>query len=164
MDFTPSNADLRGTSWEDIILAGNQKFEPASTPWVDMLRQFLTREFTAEDLDGVSDSLSWEVTSPPPHLLRDEEETIGFSIRLIDGQVEVRDALLPGANISIVIPYDVLIESFHNSNEEEVIFMKQAAPKLVEEGKLVIAGSPGPLQKLFIKHNVRERFYNIYTI
>ena len=60
-----------------------------SPGWIGIARDVIVAALRGSDLSTVTFSLSEEFTEPPEHLRRPGRPTIGFSVRLDHGRVEV---------------------------------------------------------------------------
>lgn len=80
------------------------KHEFMSPPWIAMARREITNALAGRDLGGASFTLSEEFTDPPPHLAPGSGP-IGFSIRIVAGDVEVVGRPEPEADLRIISDY-----------------------------------------------------------
>jgi hypothetical protein len=71
--------------WPEVY----EKLEFASPQWVDMLRDLIVEGLAGQDLTAAEFVLCEEYTDPPAHLRRPGSESIGFHIRVADGEVQV---------------------------------------------------------------------------
>lgn len=141
----------------------SEKLELLSPKWIERFRDFLTTEVTPEDVAGVTYSMSWEAMNAPAHLRHSPGGAVGCHLRIQDGKVEVGDQPLWRADCALIIDYDVMAESYRNSNEEEGRWMRERAPQYFSEGRIRAYGNAGPAQKIMVKYNVRERVWAAIT-
>lgn len=139
-----------------------RKCELLGPEWISHFRDFLVREVSPEDLAGVNFTVSWEAMNAPAHIAAGRD-AVGCSIRIEDGQIEVGDGPLWRADCAIVIDYDVMAESYRNTNEAEGRWMREKAPAYAAAGRIRSYGNAGPIQKIMIKYNVRERVWAAIT-
>ena len=69
----------------------NARFEFCSTPWIDAMRRIIEEEIDTGLLAAVEYSQSEEFSNPPEHLRHDGALTIGYTILIADGRVQVLD-------------------------------------------------------------------------
>ncbi|MGO8860756.1 MAG: hypothetical protein ACLQRH_08310 [Acidimicrobiales bacterium] len=79
--------------WHEVY----DKFEFASPEWIDMLRGLIVDGLAGCDLSGVDFVLCEEYTNPPKHLQRVGSDSIGFHTRVSDGQIQVINQVVDGA-------------------------------------------------------------------
>ncbi len=79
--------------WPEVY----EKREFASPEWVDMLRGLIVGGLAGKDLSGADFTLCEEYTNPPDHLRRPGSESVGFHIRIKDGQVQVINEVVDAA-------------------------------------------------------------------
>lgn len=73
------------------------KFEFMSPEWIAMAREQITRALAGRDLGNGPFTLCEEFTNPPEHLKSPGAETVGFCVRVRDGQVGRSDRSVPSA-------------------------------------------------------------------
>jgi hypothetical protein len=84
-------------------------YEFMSPEWIVMAKTEITEALSGSDLDVPTFTLSEEFTNPPRHLRRGDD-TIGFSVRVGDGRVEVGDQPEPDADLRVISDYtDALV-------------------------------------------------------
>jgi hypothetical protein len=83
--------------------------EFGSVEWVDLIRSIVTSRISAAALEGVTFSLSEEFTSPPAHLVRHGSPSIGWHLKIADGQISVADVPLDRADVAIVADYATVL-------------------------------------------------------
>lgn len=135
----------------------NKRFEAFSKEWVDALREYVSSKISSNDLVGVKGSISMELTNPPKHLLRYGLDRVAWSVKVQDGKLEILDRPLPDADCRSVADYSFVAPALHLSNEEDRKWVME------NRSALNIVGDPRPLQPIFIRLNLREGFYNVYT-
>ena len=79
--------------WPEVY----EKLEFASPEWVDMLRDLILEGLGGQDLSAADFVLCEEYTDPPAHLRRPGSDSIGFHIRVRDGEVQVIDNVIEGS-------------------------------------------------------------------
>jgi hypothetical protein len=82
-----------------------EKFEFASPEWVDMLRDLIVKGLAGKDLSGIEFTVCEEYTDPPADLRRPGSETIGFYVRIANGEVEVVNDVIDRATKKLVCDY-----------------------------------------------------------
>lgn len=128
-----------------------------STEWVNALRNYVMSRIKPEDLVGVRGTISSEATNPPKHLLRYGLDRIGWSARVENGKLEIFDRPIADADGRVVADYALMVRGMHVKDSEEMQFLAE------NRSKLEIYGHPGQLEQVFIRTNIREGFYNLYT-
>jgi len=90
--------------WPEVY----EKLEFASPEWVDMLRGLILEGLAGQDLSGADFVLCEEYTNPPAHLRRPGSDSIGFHIRVANGEVQVIDQVIDGprATKKLVCDYE----------------------------------------------------------
>lgn len=140
-----------------------EKLELLSPAWIERFRNFLTTEVDPADLEGVTFSMSWEAMGPPAHLRQTPGGSVGCSMRIAEGRLEVGDQPLWRADCALIIDYQVMAESYRNSNEAEGRWMREKAPQYFADGRIRAYGNGAPAQKIMVKYNVRERVWAAIT-
>lgn len=87
--------------WNEVF----EKFEFASPEWVDMLRDLIVQGLAGKNLSGIELTLCEEYTDPPAHLRRPGSATIGFFVRIANGEVELVNNVIEGATKKLVCDY-----------------------------------------------------------
>lgn len=141
----------------------NEKYELLSREWLDYFEAFLTKAVQPEEIDGFTYAISWEAMNPPARLRPADGRPLGFHIRIRDGKLEFGRQPLYRADCCVMLDYDVMAESYRNTNAQEGRWMLEKAPGYAAEGLIRAYGDPGPTQKIFIRHNVRERVWHAIT-
>jgi len=115
------------------------RYEFMSPSWIAMARREITKALSARNLDVQPFTLSEEFTDPPEHLRR-EFDTIGFSVRVGEGRVEVGDQPDPDADCRIITDY---ADALSVARDPEVAAVDPAeAERRIAEGRLRIEGDP----------------------
>jgi hypothetical protein len=119
-----------------------EKYELASPEWVTMLRGLVEEGLAGEDLAGINFSLCEEFTNPPAHLRRPGSATIGFYVRIEDGEIEVGDHPID-ASFKLVGDYAAMREyalrPFSPTNlDSDTAALRQ---RMIDEGKLLVVGA-----------------------
>ena len=124
-------------------MAGTQeKYELASPEWVTMLRQLVEEGLAGEDLTGINFSMCEEFADPPAHLRRPGSATIGFYVRIENGEVEVGDHPID-ATFKLVGDYAAMREYAlrpfsPRQLDPETVAIRQ---RMIEEGKLRVVAA-----------------------
>jgi hypothetical protein len=140
-----------------------EKYEYGSPKWVAMVRGLVEEGLDGEDLTGINFSFCEENTDPPSHLLRPGSNSIGFYVRVENGEVEVGDYPIDGTCFKIVGDYSAMREyalrPFHGANPDpETAALRQrmiAAGKMRVEG--VRADWPAVISNLDLHNRARVR-------
>lgn len=141
----------------------HERFEPFSLGWVNALRTY--QEGRAEgkvfDFDVV---WSAEYRDPPAHLLRDGRESVGYTIKVKDGKLEVIDG--PNreeANVWYSAPYDPAALVYKGTLDAYMQWLKDVAPRLREEGKMIRGGNEELIKPLVPQLNMLEFYFSYST-
>lgn len=133
-------------------------YEFMSSPWIATAREEITSALSGRELDVRPFTLSEEFTDPPRHL-RHGSETIGFSVRVGQGRVEVGDRPEPAADCRIISDYADALEVARDPDAGSAD--PAEAERRVAEGRLRIVGDPTrmppALQQLDV-HRLLARF------
>jgi hypothetical protein len=119
-----------------------EKYELASPEWVTMLRGLVEEGLAGEDLAGINFTMCEEFTDPPAHLRRPGSATIGFYVRIENGEVVVGDHPID-ATFKLVGDYAAMREyalrPFSPTQlDPDTAAMRQ---RMIEEGKLRVVGA-----------------------
>ena len=129
------------------------KHEFMSPSWIEMARHEITDALARENLDVEPFTLSEEFTDPPPHLGRGTG-SIGFSIRVGRGRVEVRDEPDPAADLRVISDYADAVALARNpdasSNDP------QEADRRIDEGRLRIEGDPSQAPPMLLQLDIHR--------
>ncbi len=116
------------------------RHEFMSAEWIAMARRRIGEALAGIDLPGEEVAISEEFTKAPSHLRRSGAETIGFSIRMGAGHVEVIDTPDPGADCRIISEYaDALAVA---RDPDAAATDPVEAQRRIAEGRLRIEGDP----------------------
>jgi hypothetical protein len=116
-----------------------------SPSWIAMAREEIVTALSGCDLPLDPFTLSEEFTHPPPHL-RGDADTIGFSVRLGPGTVEVGDRPDPGADCRIISDYD---DACAVARDPDAASTDPAeAERRIAEGRLRIEGDPARIPRV----------------
>jgi hypothetical protein len=111
-----------------------------SPEWIAMARDEIVHALRGTDLRDIDFLLCEEFTDPPDDLRRDDANTIGFSLQVAEGRVEVVDQPTERADLRIVSDYEDALEIARDPDAPA------AAPSVMEqrisEGRLQIVGDP----------------------
>jgi hypothetical protein len=111
-----------------------------STAWVEMARDEITRALAGADLGGIDFTLCEEFTGAPDDLRRTDGDTIGFFVRVKNGEVEVGDHPTDDADFKVVSDYEDALAIARDPDAPA------ADPSMMEarlaEGRLKIVGDP----------------------
>jgi hypothetical protein len=117
-----------------------EKFRFLSSEWIAMARGEITQALASTDLRGVHFTLCEEFSNAPDDLRADDQDTIGFFLRVTDGRVEVGERPTDRADLRIVSDYDDALEIARDPDAPA------AAPSAMEqriaEGRLQVIGDP----------------------
>ena len=118
-------------AWTDL---GKPRYEAVSVEWVNALREWLTQKVKGLTLDF---EFAWssKLTDPPAHLLRgDGRSTIGYTVLVKDGELQVVDGALDDVDLIMIYPYNPTALTMYMHTDQYVEWMTRNAPKL--EGKI----------------------------
>lgn len=137
-----------------------EKFEFASTPYVEELRRQLEAALQEVDISGVEFCMSEEYTDPPVHLLKPEARSIGFYFRISGGRVEVRDHPRDDADVAIIADYQSILpfvraEQGPHPHLDEAT--QAAVSQLISVGKLLIKGDLSARPEVVQRANLHDR-------
>jgi hypothetical protein len=107
-----------------------------------MVRELVEEGLAGADLAGINFSFCEENTDPPPHLRRPGSDTIGFYVRVENGEIEVGDHPIDGATFKIVGDYaamrDYALRPFPGANPDpETAALRQ---RMIADGKMRVHG------------------------
>lgn len=139
------------------------RYEAASPEWVAAYRDFLQRELVGETFEGHNVTMSYEMTNPPPRLLRDGRKSVGWHVRIADGKCELGDHPLPKADLMLVADYETEAAILRMTNAEHTEYMRKHRAEIIAAGKFRVTGDPTRIPKAFERVNVRDRFYVPFT-
>lgn len=110
-----------------------------SPAWIAMARREITNALSGVQLDLRPFTLSEEFTNVPRHLSRGRD-TIGFFVRVGDGDVEVGDRPDPNADCRVISDYADALEL---ARDPDAVSSDPAdAARRVAEGRVTIEGDP----------------------
>ena len=117
-----------------------EKFEFMSREWIAMARDKITRALAGRNLGTKPFTLCEEFTDPPHHLRSPGSQTVGFCVRVRDGQVAVADRPMEGADCTIVSDYaDALaVARDPDAPADDPAVMQQR----IAAGRLKVIGDP----------------------
>lgn len=138
-------------------MTDGKRYEAFSKEWVDALRNYVTSKVSPADLAGVKGSMSMELINPPEHLLRYGLDRVAWSVNVADGKLEILDRPLAGAECRSVADYALVAPALKLNNADDYKWVME------HREQLNITGDPRPLQPIFIRLNLREGFYNVFT-
>jgi hypothetical protein len=117
-----------------------RRYEFMSPEWISMARSRITDALAATDVTGETFTISEEFENAPRHLRRDGADTIGFSVRVGDGSVEVGDVPEPDADCRIISDY---ADGLAVARDPDAAATDPAeAQRRIAEGRLRIEGDP----------------------
>jgi hypothetical protein len=140
-----------------------KKYEYGSPEWVGMVRGLVEEGLAGEDLAGITFSFCEENTDPPAHLRRPGSDTIGFYVRVENGEVEVGDHPIDGTTFKIVGDYTVMrayaLRPFPGANPDpETAELRQ---RMIAAGKMRVVGVraewPAVISNLDLHNRARLR-------
>ena len=130
------------------------RFEFMSPTWIAMAREQILRALDGKDLRTIRFTLCEEFTNPPEHLRPSGAQTIGFYVRLGDGQVEVGDRPINDADCTIISDYD---DALSVARDPEAA---AADPAVMAErmavGRLKIIGDPSAAPAVLTELNIHK--------
>jgi hypothetical protein len=116
------------------------RFEFMSPEWIAMARERIVNALAAADLGHARFTLCEEFTNPPAHLRREEEDTIGFCVRIDRGVVDVVDRPTSRADVIITSDY---ADALAIARDPEVAGADPAVmAERIADGRLTIEGDP----------------------
>lgn len=110
-----------------------------SPAWVVMAKREITTALSGHPLDVTPFTLSEEFTDPPGHLRRGGD-TIGFSVRVGGGKVEVGDLPVPTADCRVISNYDDAL-TIARDPDARATDPTQVSERIAD-GRLRIEGDP----------------------
>lgn len=140
-------------------------YEAASPEWIAAYRDFLTRELEGVSFEGVPDvTMSYEMTDPPAHLLRDGRKSVGWHIAIKDGEWKLGDHALEEADLRLVADYEVERAILKMTNAEHTEHVRNGErAKIVAAGQYRVTGDPRRIPPVFERIAPRDRFYVLFT-
>jgi len=111
-----------------------------SPAWVEMAREEITRRLATVDLTGVSFVLCEEFTNPPADLRRSGADTIGFTLRITDGEVVLEDGVAETCDLRVVSDYDEALIIARDPDAPAA--SPGAVSQRLADGRLRIEGDP----------------------
>jgi len=131
-----------------------KRFEFMSPTWIAMAREQILRALDGKDLRTIRFTLCEEFTNPPEHLRPSGAQTIGFYVRLGDGQVEVGDRPINDADCTIISDY---ADALSVARDPEAA---AADPAVMAErmaaGSLKIIGDPSAAPAVLTELNIHK--------
>jgi hypothetical protein len=114
-----------------------------SPAWIATARRVITDALAGEDLAGPRLVLCEEFTDPPAHLRRAGAPTVGFTVAVGGGRVEVGDDPSVAADLRVVSPY---ADALAVARDPDAAAADPAeAARRVAEGRLRVEGDPAAL-------------------
>jgi hypothetical protein len=117
-----------------------EKLEFMSPAWINMAEAQITEALKDADLGRIRFTLCEEFTDPPSELRRNDATTIGFCVRIIDGDIEVGDSPADDADLRIVSRFDDAHEVARDPDAPAA--QPEAMQQRIREGTLQILGDP----------------------
>ncbi len=130
------------------------KFEFMSPAWIEMARDEITRLLAERDLRDINYTLCEEFTNPPERLRRNGAATIGFYVRVTDGQVEVGDHPIDTANVKIVSDYNDALSVARVP--EAPVAQQEVVEERIATGKLKVVGNPADMPALLVELDIHR--------
>jgi len=131
-----------------------KRFEFMSPAWIAMAREQILRALDGKDLRTTGFTLCEEFTNPPEHLRLTGAQTVGFYVRLGDGQVEVGDRPVNDADCTIISDY---ADALAVARDPEAA---AADPAVIAErmaaGRLKIIGDPSAAPAVLTELNIHK--------
>jgi hypothetical protein len=117
-----------------------EKFRFMSRAWIEMAREQIIKSFAGTDLRGIDFTLCEEFTDAPEDLRPEGARTIGFVVRIDDGNVEVEGQPTDDCDFRVVSDYEDALAIARDPDAPV------AQPTMMEqrlaEGRLEIVGNP----------------------
>ena len=110
-----------------------------SRGWVDMAREQIIRELSEVDLSGMRFTRCEEFRDAPDDL-RDGESTVGFTLRIADGEVAVEDRVADDCDVRVISDYDEALTIAHDPDAPAA--QPEAMRERMADGRLAIVGDP----------------------
>lgn len=142
-----------------------ERYESVSAEWVNALRRYVTAKAEGQTLD-FEVTYSAEYTDPPAHLLRgDGRNSVGYTIRVKGGKLEVFDGARPDeADFGSTATYDPFALAYKLPLEEyTTVWMTETRPAAEAAGKMKWYGDRAaiaPLRPIIAMIG----FYSNYTL
>lgn len=140
----------------------HERHEPFSLGWVHALREYQAKRAEGKTFDF---EVVWsaEYYDPPAHLLRGGRKTVGYTIKVKNGKLEVLDGSSPDeADVWYSAPYDPAALVYRGTLEAYMTWLKEEAPRLRAEGKMKRGGNEELIKPLVPQLNMLE-FYFSYS-
>jgi hypothetical protein len=137
----------------------SERYEFCSPGWVAAVRRLVAASAIAEDdLRGIDWSFCEEFTDPPIHLLLDGEKTIGWSMRIRAGSIEIVDGPIDDAQARVVADYAtvLLIARLEFLDEASIGRGNELIAQATAEGKLRLEGDPLARPAVMEKRNLHN--------
>lgn len=119
--------------------SSGRSLEFMSSAWIAMARREIIGALTGRDLGDTRFTLSEEFTDAPTHL-RHGNDTIGFSVRIINGTLEVDDHPDPDADLRVISKYSDALRIARDPAAASAD--PTEASQRMSEGRLRIEGDP----------------------
>lgn len=127
----------------------NERFEALSVGWVNAMRRYITDKAAGKKLD-FEVVFSAEYTDPPKHLLRgDGRNSVGYTIRVKNGEIEVLDGARPDeADAGAKSAYDPVALTYRLPLDEYMKWLKEQRSEVEAQGKMLSFGKREKLAPL----------------
>jgi hypothetical protein len=123
-----------------------------SPEWIAMAREHITAALDDTDLGGINFAVCEEFTNPPDDLRSEGADTVGFCVRIANGNVAVDGSLDEQCDVRIVSDYHDALAIARDPDapaaQPQAMQQRIAAGRLRIEGNL--ADAPGLMAELDI--------------
>lgn len=136
-------------------------FDYASDDWLAALRRLAGELAAGRDLTGVDYTVSEELTDPPRHLLRAGSMSVGWHLRVRDGQVQIGHRPVQDADLRVVADYAThraLSRRVWNDDVDAIAAARKARQRAVMAGRLRTEGdlSEAPLPVVALVRDLHD--------
>jgi hypothetical protein len=140
-----------------------EKYEYGGPEWIAMVRGLVEAGLADQDLAGIDFSFCEENTDPPAHLRGAGSETIGFYVRIANGNVEVGDHPIDGTDFKIVGDWAAMrayaMRPFPGASPDpETMALRQ---RMIDDGTMRVEGAradwPAVISDLDLHNEARIR-------
>jgi hypothetical protein len=123
--------------------------------WIAMARGHITSALQETDLEGIDFTLCEEFTNPPDDLRSEGQDTVGFRVRIVDGNVSVDDQLDQPCDLRIVSDYDEA--STIARDPDAPAAQPEVMQQRMREGRLRIEGDPADAPAALAELDIHRR-------
>jgi hypothetical protein len=126
-----------------------------SPEWIAMAREHITAALAETDLRGIDFALCEEFTDPPADLLSEGADTVGFCVRIANGNVAVDDRLDEECDVRIVSDYHEALTIARDPDAPAA--QPEAMQERIAAGRLRIEGNPADAPRLLAELDLHRR-------